>query len=126
MVLRRFFFFFCVCVRFVLFCFFQERQREEESREVEAGHGHIERGEKGRERGEGKREGRREGGESGEQGSKSKSKRVRGKRSRRGQATPFIVGWAILQLQGNCGEAHNWLLSGNCEGGVYLGAWDIA
>jgi hypothetical protein len=35
-----------------------------------------------------------------------------------GQAAPFIVGWAILQLQGSCGEEHTWLLSGNCGGGV--------
>jgi hypothetical protein len=39
--------------------------------------------------------GRREGREG---GSKSKSKRVRGKRERRGQAAPFIVGWAILAV----------------------------
>ena len=43
--------------------------------------------------------------------------RMRGK-SLRGQAAPFIVGWAILQLQDNCGVEHTWLLSGNCEGGV--------
>ena len=46
----------------------------------------------------------------------------RGERSReregRGQAAPFIVDWAILQLQGSCGEEHTWLLSGNCEGEV--------
>ena len=30
-------------------------------------------------------------------------------RARRGQAAPFIVGWAILQLQGSCGEEHTWL-----------------
>jgi hypothetical protein len=39
-------------------------------------------------------------------------------RERRGQTAPFIVGWAILQLQGNCGEEHTWLLSGNYESGV--------
>jgi hypothetical protein len=32
------------------------------------------------------------------QGSKNKSKRIRGKRGRRGQAAPFIVGWAILAV----------------------------
>jgi hypothetical protein len=56
------------------------RQREGESREVETGHGHMERG--------GKRmwrEGEQEG----------KSKRVRG---RRGQAAPFIVGQAYLAV----------------------------
>jgi hypothetical protein len=31
------------------------------------------------------------------------------KRARRGQAAPFIVGWAILQLQHSCGEEHTWL-----------------
>ena len=31
------------------------------------------------------------------------------KRERRGQAAPFIVGWAILLLPGNCGEEHTWL-----------------
>jgi hypothetical protein len=30
-------------------------------------------------------------------------------RERRGQAAPFIVGWATLLFQGNCGEEHNWL-----------------
>jgi hypothetical protein len=39
------------------------------------------------------------------------------KRARRGQAVPFIVGWAILLLPGNYGEEHIWL-SGNCWGGV--------
>jgi hypothetical protein len=34
----------------------------------------------------------------GEQGSKSKSKRIRSKRTRRRQAAPFIVGWAILAV----------------------------
>jgi hypothetical protein len=28
------------------------------------------------------------------------------KRERRGQAAPFIVGWATLLLPGNCGEEH--------------------
>jgi hypothetical protein len=28
---------------------------------------------------------------------------------RRGQAAPFIVGWATLLLPGNCGEEHTWL-----------------
>jgi hypothetical protein len=40
------------------------------------------------------------------------------KRERRGQAAPFIVGWATLLLPGNCGEEHTWLLPGNCGGGV--------
>jgi hypothetical protein len=31
------------------------------------------------------------------------------KRVRRGQAAPFIVGWAILLLPGNCGEERTWL-----------------
>ena len=31
------------------------------------------------------------------------------KRERRGQAAPFIVGWATLLLPGNCGEEHTWL-----------------
>jgi hypothetical protein len=31
------------------------------------------------------------------------------KREWRGQAAPFIVGWAILLLSGNCGEEHTWL-----------------
>jgi hypothetical protein len=31
------------------------------------------------------------------------------KRVRRGQAAPFIVGWAILLLSGNCGEEHTCL-----------------
>jgi hypothetical protein len=39
-------------------------------------------------------------------------------RERMGQAALYIVGWAILQLQGSYGEEHTWLLSGNCEGGV--------
>ena len=39
-------------------------------------------------------------------------------RERRGQASPFIVGWATLLLLDNCGEKHAWLLPGNCGGGV--------
>ena len=31
------------------------------------------------------------------------------KRASRGQADPFIVGWAILLLPGNYGEEHTWL-----------------
>jgi hypothetical protein len=31
------------------------------------------------------------------------------KRQRRGQASPFRVGWATLLLPGNCGEEHTWL-----------------
>jgi hypothetical protein len=48
----------------------------------------------------------------------SKSKSLREKRERRGQAASFIVGWATLLLPGNCGEEHTWLLPGNCGGGV--------
>jgi hypothetical protein len=56
--------------------FIVERQRE--NRKREAGHGHVERG------GKGKREGGLE------------SKKGQGlKRARRGQAAPLIVGWAI-------------------------------
>jgi hypothetical protein len=33
------------------------------------------------------------------------------KREKRGQAAPFIVGWATL-LPGNYGEEHTWLLPG--------------
>jgi hypothetical protein len=34
-------------------------------------------------------------------------------RERRGQAAPFIVGWAtLLLLPGNCGKEHMWLLPG--------------
>jgi hypothetical protein len=51
--------------------FIIERQREGESREVETGHGYMERGGKGR-------------GRKGKQESKSKSKRITGKRARRG------------------------------------------
>ena len=36
------------------------------------------------------------------------------KRERKGQAAPFIVGWATLLLPGNCGEEHTWLLPSNC------------
>ena len=39
-------------------------------------------------------------------------------RREKGQAAPFILGWATLLLPGNCGEEHTWLLSGNYEGGV--------
>ena len=31
------------------------------------------------------------------------------KRERKGQAAPFIVGWATLLLPGNCGEEYTWL-----------------
>lgn len=31
---------------------------------------------------------------------------TRGKRERRDQAAPFIVGWATLLLPGNCGKEH--------------------
>ena len=48
------------------------------------------------------------------------SKRIkRGKRGRKDQAPPFIVGWTTLLFQGNCGEEHTWLLQGNCEAGVW-------
>jgi hypothetical protein len=52
--------------------------------------------------GEGEREGERE--------SALESKKGEGlKRARREQAAPFVVGWAILLLPGNCGEEHTWL-----------------
>jgi hypothetical protein len=45
--------------------------------------------------------------ERGEKGGGGGSKRAREKareaRDRRGKVTPFIVGWATLLLQGNCG-----------------------
>jgi hypothetical protein len=41
------------------------------------------------------------------------------KRRRRGQAVPFIMDWATLLLQDNCGEKHTWLLSGNCGSGAW-------
>ena len=31
------------------------------------------------------------------------------KRVRRGQADPFILGWAILLLPGTYGEEHTWI-----------------
>ena len=69
--------------------FIVERQREREKveRGKENSHGHVERG------GKGKREG-------GLESKKGESL----KRVSRGQAAPFIVGWAILLLPGNCGE----------------------
>jgi hypothetical protein len=60
--------------------FIVERQREGKSREVEAGHGHVERGTKGM---------RREG---------NKGVRGKSKRGRRGQAAPVIVGPAYLAV----------------------------
>jgi hypothetical protein len=60
----------------------KSREREK-SKEVEAGHGHVGRGAKG----------------DGEGGTRrQESKRVRGKRERRGQTAPFIVDWAILAV----------------------------
>jgi hypothetical protein len=59
-----------------------EKGREGESREVEASHDHIERGEKGMER-EGERKDRRQ---------------ERQESERRGQAAPFIVGQAYLTV----------------------------
>ena len=43
----------------------------------------------------------------------------RDERERRGQAASFIVGWATLLLQGNCGKKHTWLLPGKCGGGLW-------
>ena len=67
-------------------------EREKVERGREAGHGHVERGWKGE----------REGWLESKKGESLK-------RARRGQAAPFIVGWAILLLPGNCGEEHTWL-----------------
>ena len=68
--------------------------KKEVEGEREVGHGHVERG------GKGERERR----------AKEESKKGENlKRARRGQAAPFIVGWAILLLSGNCGEEHTWL-----------------
>jgi hypothetical protein len=36
----------------------------------------------------------------------------RNKREAKGQATPFIMGWATFLLPANCGEELNWLLPG--------------
>jgi hypothetical protein len=49
---------------------------------------------------------------------RDESKKGENLRERRFQAAPFIVGWVILLLPGNCWEEHTWLLSGNCGGGV--------
>jgi hypothetical protein len=49
-------------------------------------------------------------GEKGRRRVRDVNKRGKSLRERRGQASPFIVGWAILQLPGNCGEEHTWLL----------------
>jgi hypothetical protein len=62
------------------------------------------------------REGRREGEEREQEGWRESK---RSKRDWRGQAVPFIVGWAILLLQDNCGEEHTWLLPGNCGSEVW-------
>ena len=61
-------------------------------------------------------------GRSGEEGEQKVRERgnKRSKRETRGQAAPFIVGWATLLLQGNCGEEHTWLLPGNYGGGVWI------
>jgi hypothetical protein len=37
-------------------------------------------------------------GREGEEGRESKIRRISGKRKRKGQAAPFIVGWAILAV----------------------------
>jgi hypothetical protein len=55
-------------------------------------------------------------GEKGERGGLDNRKYESLKRGRRGQAAPFIVGWAILLLPGNCGEEPTWLLFSNCRG----------
>jgi hypothetical protein len=80
-----------------LYC--RKAKRKTKGRRREAGHGHVERGRKWKWR-------RR---------TRDENKRGESLRERRGQAAPFIVGWAILQLQGSCGKEHTWLLSGNCE-----------
>jgi hypothetical protein len=75
-----------------LYCRKAGRKREDRKRET--GHGQVER------RGKGGREG----------GLEMRVRKVREfKRVRRGQAAPFIVGWATLLLPGNCGEKHTWL-----------------
>jgi hypothetical protein len=86
----------------VLELYGRKAERKREGRKREAGHGHVERESKGGGLGE-------------------REMRMRGKCLREreeGPSSPFIVGWAILLLQGNCWEEHTWLLSGNCEGGV--------
>ena len=40
---------------------------------------------------------------------RGKSKNKRGSKRARGQAAPFIVGWATLLLPGNCGTEYTWL-----------------
>jgi hypothetical protein len=47
-----------------------------------------------------------------ERRAKRQEERQELKRERRGQAAPFIVGWATLLLPGNCGEEHTWILPG--------------
>ena len=69
-----------------------ERQREGETREVETGYGHVERGEKGVQRED-------------EQGSERQEREE-------GVNRPFYSGQAYLAVAGNCGEEHTWLLPG--------------
>ena len=62
------------------------------------------------------REGRRWGKKEDKRWERDETKEAR---VRRGQAAPFIVGWASLMLQRNSVEDHKWLLSGNYEGGSW-------
>jgi hypothetical protein len=74
----------------------EEKRREEKRREEKrsrVGYGHVEREEKG----------------GGRRKVRDESKRGKNLREQRGQAAPFIVGWATLLLPGNCGEEHTWL-----------------
>ena len=64
-------------------------------REVEAGHGHVETEEKGGREGEQEVRVREQ----------DPKRDERDKREGRGQAVPFIVGWATLLLQDNCGRS---------------------
>jgi hypothetical protein len=59
--------------------FIVERKREEESREVETSHGHMERGGEGRQK-------------EGEQGNESKSKRIREREREKRANSPFYSG----------------------------------
>ena len=77
-----------------------QRQREGESREVEAGRDHVERREKGMET-------------EGEQGARGKRPREKGRES-----SPVYRTRPTWLLPGNHGEEHTWLLPGICEGGV--------
>jgi hypothetical protein len=75
-----------------LYC--RKAGRKREGRKRKTSHGHVERRGEGRER----RMAR-------EESKKSESL----KKEKRGQAAPFIVGWATLLLPGNYGAEHTWL-----------------